>query len=408
MAEKREGILDQCIVLMFMIALIGYMPTARYSDRSVWVGTLALLLLRTLWLAVKRELRFAMDVNMVLYILLFVWGALSCLWSKNIQEFLTYATVSFPTVVCAVLCLCAYIGQRIEPRRFLQLLMLSGLVAGIRYCIYTDWSALAVNYYLRGSFGGLLDNVTNYNSYTMVISTSCIVALYFAIVEHRRKAFVPVVIFLAILLMGGSRKNIVSIPLIALIFSLFSGNAAKKLKMLAIVVALLVLGLYLLNTVPALSQIRTAIERMFSGLSGNKTTQVDASTEERMYLMNQGIKVWAEHPILGVGWHNYRFYNASGLYAHNNYVEMLASLGIVGFLLYYAIFFRVAYLLAVALLHKRVRKEDVLLLGYSLSVLLMEIGSITLYFKERMILLLMMLYFHSYTTGRKSCQFALR
>lgn len=408
MLKKRGSLLDQGCVLAFLVALMGYMPTARGSDRLVWVGTLALLLLRTLWLLVRREIRFAMDVNLFLYMLLFVWGLLSCFWSVSISDFRTYTTTCFPVVICAVVCLSAYIGQRIEPNRFLHLLILAGVLAGIRYCLYTDWSMLTSDYYLRGSFGRLLDDVTNYNNYTMVISGSCVLALYYAIVDNKRRFYVPAVILLGILLLGGSRKNIVTMPLIALIFTLFAGSATKRLKKLLMVLAVVAVALYLLMTLPALAQIQKAMRGMIGGLLESSEIEVDGSTQQRMQLIQWAIDVWAEHPLIGVGWNNYRFYNEARLYAHNNYAELLASLGIVGFLLYYAMFLRVGYILGSGFLHRRVRKEDVLLLGFSISMLIMEYGSITPYAKERLILMLVIFYWHSCVTRRKTYRFILK
>lgn len=408
MKKKHDGILDQAIVLLFLIALVGYLPTARNSDRTICLGALLILLLRTAWLTVRREVRIAMDINVFLYILLILWSLLSCFWSKSITDFLTYLKVSFPIVLCSAVCLNTYIGQRISPDRFLHLLIWAGVVAGLRYCCYTDWSSLSDGYYLRGSFGSLLDDVTNYNNYTMIISASCVVALYYAIVEHRRIDWLPALILLVILLLGGSRKNIVALPIIAILFSLFAGNGQKKVKTLLLLLAVVVVGMYLLETLPALSQIRSAMEGMFNGLFHGEEADVDGSTQERMYLMEQGIRVWKEHPFLGVGWNNYRYYNDARLYAHNNYVEMLASLGIVGFLLYYAVFLRVVYIVGAAFLRRSVRKEDVLLLGFSLSMLIMEFGSITLYNKERVVLLLVIFYWHSYTTKRRTYVLALK
>lgn len=408
MVCKRSMLLDQGTLLIFLVALMGYMPTARGSDRLVWVGALALMLLRTLWLVVRREIRFATDVNLFLYMLLFLWGMISCFWSKKITLFYDYTMTAFPVILCATICLNSYIGRRIEPERFLQLVVAAGVLAGLRFCWYTDWSGLADGTYLRGSFGRLLDTVTNYNTYTTILSVPCVLALYCAIVRHQKKAIVPAVILFAIILLGGSRKNLIAIPLVALIFALLSGNGAKKAKILLCLLMILIASLYLLETVPALSNIRASLEGMFNGLGGSEDAEADGSTQQRMYLMEQGIRVWAEHPFAGVGWQNYRYYNDAGLYAHNNYVELLASLGIVGFLLYYAMFLRIGYLLCCKFLHHQLAKEDILLLGFAFNSLVTEFGSITLYFKERMILMLVIFYWHSYATKRKRYQFALK
>lgn len=408
MVRKRTTLLDQSVLMLFFVALMGYMPTARNSDRLVWIGALGLLLVRVLWLVARREVHFMMDINLFCYILLFLWGMLSCFWSVKIQDFSNYISTSFPAVVCAVFCITAMIGQRIEANQCIALLIWAGVIAGVRYCLYTDWSGLSSEYYMRGTFGRLLDDVTNYNNYTTIICMPCVLAFYFAIVDNQRKFYIPAIILLTILLIGGSRKNIIVTPIIALLFTFFAGNGTEKLKKIILLILLLVAGLYLLMTVPVLEQIKKAMLGMIGGFWEDSETQVDESTLERMYLMEQGIQVWKEHPFLGVGWNNYRYYNDAQRYAHNNYVEMLASLGIVGFLLYYAIFLRITYILCAGFSQRRIRKEDILLLGFSLNMLITEMGSITPYFKERLILMLVVFYWHSYTTKRKVYQFALK
>lgn len=408
MLKKRDVLLDSCFVFMFLVALMGYMPTARGSDRYVWVVTLALLLVRTLWLFARHEIYFSMDVNTFFYVLLFLWGLLSCMWSLRIGEFRTYSMIDFPVVLCSVLCLSAYIGQRIDAYTFNRLIILAGLIAGIRYCIYTDWSGLSSDYYMRGTFGGLLDNVTNYNSYTMMISPSCVLSFYYAISENRKKFYIPAFILTAILVVGGSRKNIITIPIIAIIFTLFSDNGTQKLKKILFMAGAVIIGCYLIMNIPALSQIKKSMEGLIGGLFDGSEAQADGSTEDRLYLMKRAIEVWCEHPFIGVGWNNYRYYNDSGLYAHNNYAEMLAALGIIGFLIYYAMFIRIAYIIFTDFRNHRISKEDILLLGYSVSILIMEFGSITLYFKDRMILLLLIFYQNTYVTKRPRYTFLLK
>ena len=408
MMKKQRITLDKVIVLLFLTALMGYMTTARPTDRYVWIGTLAILLLRTAWLAVKRMIYFRFDCNLFLYILFFVWGITSCFWAKNTGQFRTYAIDSFPVVVCAVMCLAAFIGHRMEPDEFNYLFILAGVLAAARFCCYTDWSGVFSGYYMRGTFGGLLDNVTNYNNYTMIISGPCILAMYYSIVRGKRWFYPVALVLLGILFLGGSRKNIITMPLIGVMFSMFVGDTQKKLKSLTAIVLAIAVGIYVLCTVPTLYQLRDAMLGMFTGLFNSASEEIDASTMDRMYLIRRAMEVWVEHPVTGVGWHNYRLYNDLKMYSHNNYTEMLACFGIIGFLLYYAIFFRVAYIIGSGLFRRRFTHADLLLIGFSLSVLIMEIGSITVYFKERLIIMLIMLYWHSYATKRKIFQLTLK
>ena len=57
--------------------------------------------------------------------------------------------------------------------------------------------------------------------------------------------------------------------------------------------------------------------------------------DNRMYLIKDAIKVFLEHPIIGVGWNNYKFYSIYSMYSHCSYVEVFACTGIVGSILIY-------------------------------------------------------------------------
>ena len=57
---------------------------------------------------------------------------------------------------------------------------------------------------------------------------------------------------------------------------------------------------------------------------------VDRSSGERLALIKEGFLVFLNHPIIGVGYNNYRYYSNYGLYTHCFYIEMLACTGVLG------------------------------------------------------------------------------
>lgn len=61
----------------------------------------------------------------------------------------------------------------------------------------------------------------------------------------------------------------------------------------------------------------------------------DKSTYSRGAMIEQAREVFFSNPVLGIGLHNFKQINVYGVYAHNNYWELLACLGLPGFLLYY-------------------------------------------------------------------------
>lgn len=127
----------------------------------------------------------------------------------------------------------------------------------------------------------------------------------------------------------GTRK-ILFFYVSALIIS--SNETELKYKILTL---LGLLGVYfaLINIEPLYFFIGHKID-FFS--ENNAFNMYYASDDTRLDLALGALNLFFEHP-LGIGFGNVG--NYLGVYAHNNYVEVLASLGIIGFLIFYAIYF---------------------------------------------------------------------
>ena len=63
----------------------------------------------------------------------------------------------------------------------------------------------------------------------------------------------------------------------------------------------------------------------------------DSSYRTRAEMVEQGLRLWQQAPILGHGTDAFRGLSGQGTYSHNNYVELLCDLGLVGTLLFYAV-----------------------------------------------------------------------
>ena len=64
----------------------------------------------------------------------------------------------------------------------------------------------------------------------------------------------------------------------------------------------------------------------------------DNSSQTRYELFSAAIKVFAEHPISGVGVGQFRFVNGFGLQAHDEWGDLLSGTGIVGFALFMSVY----------------------------------------------------------------------
>jgi O-antigen ligase len=133
----------------------------------------------------------------------------------------------------------------------------------------------------------------------------------------------------------GSRKMLIVIAVFLLYYSYFifkgrlatTGKIIMNLLLILFIVALIVVfeeylfGLFEETEVWA---------RTLKAIEGR-----DYSANERSAMINYGIFLWKQRPVLGYGIDQYRFHGLWATYSHNNYVETLINFGLVGLILYY-------------------------------------------------------------------------
>lgn len=135
--------------------------------------------------------------------------------------------------------------------------------------------------------------------------------------------------------------------------------------------------------------------------SDNITKMIDYSAYERKKLILFGIKMWLDHPLIGIGLDNFRvvikeYWPISNrLYSHNNYIELLSTIGTVGTVLYYGI-----YLSIIKKLNNVLRKfghdnKNIKLIHMFITVMLslmvLDLVTVTYYTKFTWILFMVIL-----------------
>lgn len=189
-----------------------------------------------------------------------------------------------------------------------------------------------------------------------IFSALLMIAVAFAswLFVYKEKKFSKIVylasfVFLLLLMaISGGRKTVIAVVLCLVWFILTKDSKTffKKFKNL-IKVILVVLALYFsIMKVPFLYEvIGERFEGLFSMLSGGSSSV--SSDKLRQQLIKIGIEGWMQKPVLGHGLDTYKFYNqritGHFYYAHNNYVELLYDLGIIGLVLYYSFIVSLAH-----------------------------------------------------------------
>lgn len=174
----------------------------------------------------------------------------------------------------------------------------------------------------------------------------------------RLRWLLPVFIAAALwaVMMSGSRGAFLGVIAMGLVWSLYRFRAWWRLLPVAVFLLVPLLAYQASDRVSA--RVDTAVnevETYFDRLEQGKT-QNTSGTAIRFEMWRAGWLVFKDNPILGAGWGNYTeavkpYIDNAGLskhvtdhgHAHNAYVEVLMSLGLVGFIVLLGMFFYPLY-----------------------------------------------------------------
>ena len=191
----------------------------------------------------------------------------------------------------------------------------------------------------EGRLGG--GTVVNSNMLAMLAVYGMVLCMYL-INDAVNPGFyrLKILFFIAVVLFTGSRKGIIMILLAIMIINFVQGH--KKIVKNIIIISFLAVALYVLvmNVKVLYDIIGVRIENMLELIFTDETS--DGSLITRQLLIDIGKDYIRDNPWIGYGYDCFKVVSdvnvvgdAYGAYAHNNYIELLFSGGIIGTVLYY-------------------------------------------------------------------------
>ena len=191
----------------------------------------------------------------------------------------------------------------------------------------------------------------NFEMNENLVALYFLIAFCFAINEfgNRKCILINVVSVITssyVILLTGSKKALFAAAIFAfLFFAIRAGRITKKMRVILITMISFVVVYNLIMNVELLYNILGyRIQAMVNTLALREFTSSSNSTGERGDMIIFGLKTFIHSPLWGRGLNAFQilYGNETGhyAYAHNNYVEILADLGIIGFVLYYSIFWK--------------------------------------------------------------------
>lgn len=323
---KKSSVSIICL-LSFSLCIIANNTFG--SDAKMYIVSkytmLIFFMLSILKLCCKRTLL----VRKIFFIqVLFVfWEFFSCMWAVNQK----IAFTQFSTQIqLFILYIFSYfvLDEKDDAKYLYVALYLSGVSLFIYTLITYGFSGYIQMIQNGMRLGGL---IANENGYGRVYALAGICSFYYflskstGIIKCIHLAFTG--LFLVNILASGSRGAALIIVIGIFLISFFKFGATKIWKF-ALIMAVLAFVFWNAIQLPQFNM----IYNRFLGVVGDHQ---EASALGRSDMLKEGIQLFFKTPLFGTGLYSFSVLSKFGTYSHNNYIEVLVSLGIVGFLLFY-------------------------------------------------------------------------
>lgn len=252
----------------------------------------------------------------------------SYIWSINKAGWLKI-NISIMQCICMGVCIIYYADSEKRKDNLLYATLIGASILAVRMLIAVPVNAWGVK--RVGDYVGY-GNV----GVTYVMAPASIVSFYLAHKNKHKILYVLTAVLFVISALSGSKKGpIVFMTGVAVILIKTSKDLRKLFRNLLAAGILMGIIYLVIMKVPVLYNALGV--RIVQALGQMDGTVVDKSTRDRMILLQNGVKVFLQNPVIGVGIDGFKNAQINWIhyYAHNNYVELLADCGILGGITYY-------------------------------------------------------------------------
>lgn len=375
--EQLIKVIDPFVYIYFTVFFIfsnAALATERYAN------FVAVILMGLLFIYGIIEHSHVISTFSVLYAAFSAFCFLSTTWAIDHDMAMMRAKTVFRLFVLAVL-LYNYCASEKKRMLIVNAVFVAGVFYACFYYLYYGYKEI-IDSILTGSRIGA--DINDQNGMSFSIAMSMVVGFYYLIFEKKYWT-IPILLFgFSAILATGSREGFICYFFGFFVLIFLKAHKWKKLIAVGVVVAVLC-ALYLLRDLPLLapimSRFRDAIDSVSK--SGN------GSSEIRLELIELGLKIFKEHPVIGIGMggtHSIagQFYEVN-FYLHNNYAELLACGGAVGFILYYTLNLTGS---VIGLAKKKLDNYFYLALALNIVLLISEMTNVSYYDKVPSIIIL--------------------
>lgn len=309
-------------------------------------------------------------------ILFWAFSTFSIRWSHNKQLSIDMSKtilINLITIYCFIY-LINFNKKRIE--LVLKAIIIFPILLEMRAVYYGG-----IFVYLNSRISGTISA----NTIGMCSAFAASITLYYIMKKQHTMIYMSLfTINVIILLLSSSRKAILCLLIpIGIVYVFNNKNRLLNIMLKSIIIVILAIALYylIINIDFLYNTVGHRMESLINGIFGDSYI-VDASAKTRMNLINWGIGWFKENKWIGYGIDNFRAVLTAthsdyplSYYAHNNYVELLVDVGLIGTMLYYFTYARILFIGIIK--RKKVRICSLIFIGILIAILVSEIGIVS-------------------------------
>lgn len=215
-----------------------------------------------------------------------------------------------------------------EKHNVYKLIILGGIFFAIYFIIYyfDDVIHLRFNERLGGDFSDQNDLAKNLAIFVILSE------IFIIKVKGKNKIIyiISTFLFLVLMLLTGSISNLLVLIVLSAALLFYMTKGKQRIFVTIAIFAMFLLFIVSLQ-LPFMSYFRTRLINMYN-LVFSESGKIDHSFLERTHLAMYGLRLFISKPIFGYGYNQVQFYTmGKDAFSHNNFIELLASFGILGF-----------------------------------------------------------------------------
>lgn len=372
------------LCLLLLTVSVTAFSTSSLSSISILVFTALMLVIYACFH--NGKIRFQITKYHIMVASFALFCICSAAWARDSQAAITDGITIFEILICMSVVYCCFRGEN-TVRGMLTALMWSGPVLAL-YTVYFYGPSKVIEMILGSARIGDYANANVIGAWATI---SAILFYYFILRDGWKWKYCAITLPIALVALSQSRKAALAL-MVALVMIQFFKNGCQEKSLKGFMklipgVAVIIIGLILLSRTQLFAGM---MKRMLGVLGSLDGSNQDESINLRKLYIQAGLEQFLKTPLLGMGIRNSYFLTreASGFstYLHNNFVELLACGGIVGFCLYY----RMVIYLTTKLwkfMRRKVEYADICLVILVIYTC-MDLGVVSYYRKETYLLFL--------------------